>query len=106
MYGQKYPHVPAQPHERRAHVVEGNCGLHESSRPGEPVVSTGVRLVAWRVSCSPVRCRAVQVGRLLVNVCRQVPGGVVAFAQSFAYLEELWARWVGTSEEEEEEGEG
>ena len=37
----------------------------------------------------------LQVGRLLLGVCRVVPGGVVAFFPSFAYLEQLLAHWGG-----------
>ncbi len=36
------------------------------------------------------------VGRLLLNLATVVPGGLVAFVPSFAYLDQLLARWGET----------
>ncbi len=38
----------------------------------------------------------LQLGRLLLGVCSVVPGGVVAFAPSFAYAAQLVARWTAS----------
>jgi len=37
-----------------------------------------------------------ELGRLLVNVCSAAPGGVVVFFPSFAYIEQVHARWSST----------
>ncbi|KXZ56265.1 hypothetical protein GPECTOR_1g231 [Gonium pectorale] len=37
-----------------------------------------------------------EIGRLLVNICTAVPAGVVVFAPSFSYLDQLVAAWQRT----------
>ena len=38
-----------------------------------------------------------ELGRLLVNACAVVPGGVVVFFPSFKYADDVYARWVKTN---------
>jgi chromosome transmission fidelity protein 1 len=42
------------------------------------------------------RLSSLRFGRLLVNACAVVPGGVVVFFPSFKYADDVYARWVKT----------
>lgn len=39
-----------------------------------------------------------ELGRLLTNVCRIVPGGVVVFFASYQYQEKVVSRWKGSGD--------
>ncbi len=83
------PRAPSSDWACAACSIDARCPHRRDKRPPVCVsarVSRPSRGVAWRA----------QVGRLLLNVCRVVPGGVVAFAPSFQYLRQLWQRWQDT----------